>query len=479
MKTIHVIGAGLSGSEAAAQCLLLGHKVVLHEMRPIKQTPAHSSGDFAEVVCSNSFKSEIEDSASGLLKREMDALESLILKGARANRVPAGHALAFDRKLFSEWVTATLRSHPNLTVASEEVTEIPTEAELSAKNEAWIIATGPLTSDALATSLQTITGGKDRLFFYDAIAPTILAESIDMTKGFHASRYDNGTDDYLNLPFNKPEYEAFIDACIAAEMMPLHDFENTAYFEGCLPIEVMIERGRDTLRFGPMKPVGLTDPNTGHRPWANLQLRIENRERTMYSMVGFQTKMKWPDQKRVFSMVPGLENAEFVRFGSIHRNTYVKSPEVLASDLSFKGNRRVFLAGQLTGVEGYVESSALGILAARHACAVVSGQTWTSPPKESMLGALADYVTNGGPGSFQPMNANLGLFPAEPKRKGESKEQRRAKQCAKARLAFDSWLSKQSQTSAFNMVAKSFGLSDAPPTSAPSMLDLANSEAAF
>ncbi len=332
---------------------------------------------------------------------------------------------------------------------------------------------GPLTSAPLAERLQELCGNQNRLFFYDAISPILAAESIDMEKGFHGSRYGKGDDDYLNLPMSKAEYDAFIDACIAAEKMPLHDFENTRYFEGCLPIEVMIERGRETLRFGPMKPVGFIDPRTGHRPWANVQLRIENAQRTMYSIVGFQTKMKWPEQKRVFGLIPGLANVEFLRFGSIHRNTYIQSPMVLNPNLSFRTNSRVFVAGQLTGVEGYVESAAMGIVAAHNAAALLDNRPALDLPKTCMLGALVDYVVNGCKGDFQPMNANLGLLPLEEKKRGEGKEVRKERQCEKARQAFDAW------AAARNMTANSAGFRDAPPTSAPSISLMANSAAAF
>lgn len=444
MGTIHIVGGGLAGSEAAWQCLKAGAQVVLHEMRPKKLTPAHETGKLAEVVCSNSFKSELPNSASGLLKREMDAFGSLILDAARATRVPAGQALAFNRSLFADFVTDALAPLPRFQRADEEITTIPEVEEMREKGQVWIIASGPLTSDGLAAAIQKQCGANDRLHFYDAISPIIAAESIDLDKGFHASRYGHGDQDYLNLPMNKDEYEAFIDACIAAEKMPLHSFESTSYFEGCLPIEVMIERGRDTLRFGPMKPVGLTDPRTGHRPWANVQLRLENVQGTMYSIVGFQTKMKWPDQKRVFGLIPGLANAEYHRLGSIHRNTYVNSPAVLSPDLSFKNHDRLFLAGQLTGVEGYVESAAIGMLAAHSALAKLAGQTtFKMPPEGTILGALAHYVTFGSKGVFQPMNSNLGLLPAIPKARGQSKEQRREQQCALARESFDVYFKEQ------------------------------------
>ncbi len=418
--------------------------MVLHEMRPTKMTAAHATGNLAELVCSNSLKSMNPDSAPGRLKVEMGAMDSLIVQAATKAAVPAGQALAVNREIFSDFITQSLQSHPGFSRAHEEVTALPTEAEAIARNEIWIVATGPLTSTDMARLLDELSsqsGGRGRLYFYDAIAPVIAADSIDMGLCFKASRYDEGSDgDYLNLPMNKLEYEAFVDAVATAEYMPLHAFEETKYFESCLPIEVMVERGRETLRFGPMKPVGLKNPLTGHRPWANLQLRLENVEATMYSMVGFQTKMKWPEQKRVFAMVPALKNAEFLRFGSVHRNTYVKSPEVLNADLSFKANGRVFLAGQITGVEGYTESAAIGLVAARAAAAKARGETFTMPPAETVLGALVRYVTKGGLGDFQPMNANLGLLPPLDRERGESKADKKARQCAQAAAAFAAYL---------------------------------------
>jgi len=440
IETVHVVGGGLAGSEAAWQALRMGCRVVLHEMRPRVMTPAHQTGNLAELVCSNSMKSVSPDSAPGLLKEEMLGLDSLVIQSAYAARVPAGQALAVEREVFSKAVLDALSACPGFERRDAEITALPSEEELVESRSAYIVASGPLTSAPLAAVLETLSGGKDRLYFYDAIAPVLLAESIDMDHAFRASRYEEGEGgDYLNLPLTKDEYEAFIDACSAAEKMPLHEFETTKYFEACLPIEVMIERGRETLRFGPMKPVGLTDPRTGRWPWANVQLRLENKEATMYSMVGFQTKMKWPEQKRVFSMIPALRNAEFVRFGSVHRNTYIKSPEVLAHDLSFRSNRRVFLAGQLTGVEGYTESAAMGLLAGRAAVAALRGNEFAEPPRASIIGALHRYVTQGGLGPFQPMNANLGLLPPVEKRRGQSKVERKQLQCGKSRDAFQAW----------------------------------------
>lgn len=441
--TIHIVGGGLAGCEAAWQALRAGFSVVLHEMRPNRLTEAHKTGDLAELVCSNSLKSKLENSAPGLLKAEMLALDSLILKCASHAEVPAGQALAVDRGAFSHAVMNALDTQAKFRRVHEEVVKIPDDEMLRQNDDIWIIASGPLTSPSLADELGRISGISDRLYFYDAIAPVIAADSIDFTKTFRQSRYDEaaGTGDYLNLPLNREQYEAFIDAIQSAEFTALHDFEDVKYFEGCLPIEVMVQRGRETLRFGPMKPVGLIDPITGRRPWANIQLRLENKAETMYSMVGFQTKMKWPEQKRVFSMIPALANAEFLRFGSVHRNTYLKSPELLSSDLSFKSSPRVFLAGQITGVEGYTESAAIGLLAGRFAAAKLNGKTVNLPPRESMIGALAHYVTEGGLGEFQPMNCNFGLLPPVDRISRESKVDRKNRQCKVARATFDQWLS--------------------------------------
>jgi methylenetetrahydrofolate--tRNA-(uracil-5-)-methyltransferase len=438
---IHVIGGGLAGCEAAWQCLKAGFHVDLYEMRPTRTTEAHKTGDLAELVCSNSLKSFRADSAPGLLKSGMASFGSIILEAAEHAKVPAGQALAVERGLFSAYVEKKLNEFDGFRRVDKEVTELPTQEELEKANEAWVVATGPLTSDGLAKSLVNISGD-ERLYFYDAIAPVIETESIDMEFAFRQSRYDNedsGEGDYINLPLNKEEYEAFIDAVIAAEYMPLHKFEETKYFESCLPIEVMIERGRETLRFGPMKPVGLTNPVTGNRPWGNIQLRQENLEGTMFSMVGFQTKMKWPDQKRVFSLIPALKNAEFFRFGSVHRNTYMQSPKLLNNDLSFQKNDRIFLAGQITGVEGYTESSAIGLLAGLAVSAKLNGKEFVMPPKETMIGALHDYVVNGGLHKYSPMNANLGLLPTIKKQKGLSKPERKAMQCEQSRNVFEEY----------------------------------------
>lgn len=439
---LHVIGGGLAGCEAAWQGLKAGCKVIMHEMRPVQPTAAHQTDHLAELVCSNSLKSMAPDSAPGQLKVEMRALGSLILEAATKAQVPGGQALTVNREIFSDYITQALHAHPNFELRREKITSLPSAEDAAIENAVWVVATGPLTAPELATNLAEVCGGAKRLYFYDAIAPILEGETIDMNHAFRADRYDKGENggDYLNLPLTKDEYEAFIDAVIAAEKMPLHEFEETKYFEACLPIEVMIERGRETLRFGPMKPVGLTDPRTGRWPYACIQLRMENTEGTMYSMVGFQTKMKWPEQRRVFSMIPALKNVEFFRFGSVHRNTYIKSPDVLSHDLSVKAAPHIFVAGQLTGVEGYTESAAIGILAGRAAVARLQGKDYVMPPAVSMIGALGHYVTDGCIGEFQPMNANLGLLPTIPKQKNQSKNDRKAMQCRNAQAAFDAYL---------------------------------------
>lgn len=440
--TINIVGGGLAGSEAAWQCLKLGAKVKLYEMRPKKSTEAHKTGDLAELVCSNSLKAMDVDTASGLLKYEMAKFDSLIVKAAYEAKVPAGGALAVDRLVFSKYIMDTLNSYETFELVNEEVTTIPDEKTLLQNNEAWIVASGPLTSESLTTFLNDLIEGEKKLHFYDAIAPVIDADSIDMDEVFRANRWDESEGgDYLNVPLNKEQYEEFIADVSAAEKMPLHAFEKIKYFESCLPIEVMIERGKDTLRFGPMKPVGLTNPKTGSRPWANIQLRMETVQGSMYSMVGFQTKMKWPEQKRIFRKLPGLENAEFFKLGSIHRNTYLHSPKVLNKNFSFKKNSRVFLAGQITGVEGYTESAGMGLIAGRSAMGALQDNPFKLPPVDTIIGALADYVINGGLGDFLPMNTNLGLLPTIPKTRGVSKKERKAMQAKRSRDSFDKYFS--------------------------------------
>ena len=412
---ITIIGGGLAGSEAAWQAANAGAKVRLVEMRGVKPTPVHQTDQYAELVCSNSLKSNLLTNGAGLLKEEMRRLDSLIVAAGDISSVPAGEALAVDRSLFAAYITNKLESHPNITLDRAEVTTID-------ENSVNIIATGPLTSDALALDVGRLTG-QTQLFFYDAVAPTIDASTIDRDIAFLASRYEKGEAAYLNCPFNKAEYEAFYEALLSAELAPLQEHESKVpYFEGCLPIEVMAARGPKTLSFGPMKPMGLIDPRTGHRPWACLQLRQENRAATLYSMVGFQTRMKWGDQKRVFRMIPGLENADFVRYGVIHRNTYIQSPQVLTDTLQMRAYPNVFFAGQITGVEGYVESAATGILAGRNAAKHLLGQPLRSLPETTMLGALANYVAHYDGKDFQPMNANWGIVPPLLERIKDKKE---------------------------------------------------------
>ena len=431
-RTLHIVGGGLAGSEAAWQAAEQGIRVVLHEMRPDKKSGAHRTGGLAELVCSNSFKSADPTSAPGRLKEELRAFDSLIMKAAAYARVPAGAALAVDRVLFSEFVSKTLSKHPGITIRSGEVCTLPDQDSLQEKNAGLIVATGPLTSEALADALQSLCGGKRRLYFYDAIAPVLAAESLDLKHCFFQDRYGkgDGQGDYLNIPLSKEQYGALVEDIRNAEKVPLHSFEEARYFECCLPIEVMVERGAETLRFGPMKPVGIADPASGIRPWANIQLRMENSDKTMFSMVGFQTKMKWPEQKRIFSKFPALKNAEFLRYGSVHRNTYIRSPEVLGPELEVKASPRIRLAGQITGVEGYLESAATGLLAGRAAAAQIADtSSFTMPPAGTLTGALLRYVTLGCKGHFSPMNANLGLLPPVDRIKGEKKNERKARQC--------------------------------------------------
>ena len=413
MPQINIIGGGLAGSEAAWQAAGLGVKVILYEMKPDRYSPAHRSPGLAELVCSNSLRSDAVNSAVGLLKEEMRRAGSLIMQAAERNRVPAGKALAVDRKHFSEFITRSISEHPLITIKREEVTDIPAEG---LGGEVTIVATGPLTSDALSASLARLTGEK-YLYFYDAIAPVVLADSLDMTKIFRQSRYEPpGQGDYLNCPMTREQYEEFVEEMLAGEKVPLRDFEKAAYFEGCLTVEVMAERGIDTLRFGPMKPVGLTDPATGETPYAVVQLRQEDADGTMYNMVGFQTKLKWNEQERIFRMIPGLEDTEFVRLGSIHRNTFVCAPKVIQPTLQLQRYPGILLAGQVSGVEGYVESTAMGWLAGINAARLVSGKDALVPPPETAHGALTAHITNSETKSFQPMNVNFGLFPRLGKR---------------------------------------------------------------
>lgn len=403
---VAVIGAGLAGSEAAWQLAERGHLVHLYEMRPQQKTEAHKTGHCAELVCSNSFKSQSEGNAHGLLKAEMTLFDSLILRAAKQFAIPAGQALAVDRDRFSEWITAQLQSHANIRLFREEVKNIE---DFKEKYSYLIIATGPLTSQNFSQSLQKELG-TEYLSFYDAIAPVIMADSIDMNIAFKASRYDKGEADYINCPMNQKQYKTFILSILEAEKVPLHQFENTRPFEGCLPIEVMAERGEDTLRYGPMKPVGLNNPRTGEKYYAVIQLRQENTIGSLYNMVGFQTKMTWTAQKEIFRAIPGLENAKFVRLGSIHRNTFINSPHLLTATLHLKSNPHIYFAGQITGVEGYMESTAMGIIAARQIVAQLEGNVFPTLPPTTMIGGLLRYITETSPQNFQPINANFGLL---------------------------------------------------------------------
>lgn len=415
MKKAIVLGGGLAGCEAAMQLANRGIKVTLYEMKPVRKTPAHKSDLLAELVCSNSLKANRIDSAAGLLKEEMRILGSVCLKSAELCSVPAGGALAVDRDMFSKYITDDIYNHPNITVKNEVVEEIP-------KTEVCVVATGPLTDGKLAEEIEALCEGGS-LSFFDAAAPIVTAESIDMSIAFNASRYGKGTDDYINCPFNKEEYEAFHKELISAESAPLKDFDKPfKVYEGCMPIEVLAKRGEDSIRFGPLKPVGLTDPRTGHRPWAVVQLRKENKEGTLYNIVGFQTNLKFPEQKRVFSMIPGLKNAEFMRYGVMHRNSFINSPKLLNRNLSLKSNPKIFFAGQISGVEGYMESASSGIVAGINAAAEILGEKPLILPEFSMIGALLSYICDESVADFQPMGANFGILPALPQKIRDKKE---------------------------------------------------------
>lgn len=405
--TVKVIGAGLAGCEAAVQLAQRGFDVELCEMKPQKYSPAHKYQGFAELVCSNSLKAARVDSACGLLKEEMRKLGSVILRAADKTAVPAGGALAVNRTEFSDEVTRLVKSYPNIKIIEGEVTELPTENA--------VICTGPLTSDALAEKIRGVCG--EGLSFYDAAAPIVTAESIDFTKAFFQTRYDKGDADYINCPMNKEEYEAFYEALVAAESAPLKEFDRPEeksgmkVYEGCMPVEVLAKRGIECVRYGCMKPVGLTDPRTGRRPWAAVQLRKENKEGTLYNIVGFQTNLKFGEQKRVFSMIPGLENAEFARYGVMHRNTFIDSPRLLDRHFMLKGSKNVFFGGQITGVEGYVESAASGIIAGRALADRLNGAEPLVLPATTMLGALCNYISDESVTEFQPMGSNMGILP--------------------------------------------------------------------
>ncbi len=422
---VNVIGAGLAGSEAAWQIAKRGVKVRLYEMRPVKQTPAHHTDKFAELVCSNSLRANSLTNAVGVIKEEMRQLDSVIIDAADNCAVPAGGALAVDRHEFSGYITEKVKNHPNVEVINEEVTEIPAGIT--------VIATGPLTSPALAEKVREATG-QDYLYFYDAAAPIIEKDSIDMDKVYLKSRYDKGEAAYLNCPMNKEEFYAFREALIGAEKAPLKEFEKEKYFEGCMPIEVMAERGEKTMLFGPMKPVGLEDPKTDKRPYAVIQLRQDDAAGTLYNIVGFQTHLKWGEQKRVFRMIPGLENVEIVRYGVMHRNTFINSPKVLAPTYQLKAQPTVFFAGQMTGVEGYVESAGAGLVAGINAAHMALEQELVIFPKETALGSMARYITEADAKHFQPMNVNFGLFP-ELGERIKSKQERGERHAARALAA--------------------------------------------
>lgn len=432
---VTVLGAGLAGCEAALWLAGQGAAVRLVEQKPLRFSPAHKSEGFAELVCSNSLKAERPDSASGLLKAEMRLLGSQLLKAADATRVAAGGALAVDRDKFSAAVTAMVAAEPNITIERREQTTIAPD-----EGEAVLVATGPLTAGALAEEIARLTGGQS-LAFYDAAAPIVTAESLDESRIFAASRYGRGDADYLNCPMNREEYERFYEALRTAERAPLHEMDGEAQklavYEGCMPIEVMARRGADTMRFGPLRPVGLTDPRTGHRPWANLQLRKENAEGSLYNLVGFQTNLLFGEQKRVFGLIPGLANAEYARYGVMHRNTFLNSPKLLGPDLALKAHPTIFFAGQITGFEGYMESAACGLLAARGALARLRGQPYTPPPPETMLGALTGYITAENK-DFQPMGANMGILPPLPE-PVRDKRARYAALASRALTAMEQW----------------------------------------
>lgn len=405
MKKVIVIGAGLAGSEAAWQAAEHGAQVTLFEMRPLRSTPAHKTDGFAELVCSNSLRGAGLENAVGVLKEEMRRMRSLIMQAADATAVPAGGALAVDRTKFSDYVTARIKQHSNITVQHEEITQIPSTDEAIV-----IIASGPLTDGALSAEIAALLGN-DSFYFYDAAAPLVTGSSIDMMHAYRASRYGKGDAAYINCPMNEEQYEAFYAALTTAETAQAHDFEKEIFFEGCMPVEVMAARGKDTLLYGPLKPVGLEHPETGVRPYAVVQLRQDNAEGTIYNMVGFQTRLKWPEQQRVFRMIPGLTNAEFLRYGVMHRNSFINAPRHLRSTFQLRINERLFFAGQMTGVEGYVESAASGLMAGVNAARLAGNGEPLVFPSKTCHGALAHYITSCDPMHFQPMNINFGLLP--------------------------------------------------------------------
>jgi len=438
MTKIRIIGAGLAGCEAAWQCVRRGVEVELYEMRPVKSTPAHQTDKFAELVCSNSLKSESENTAPWLLKEEMRRAGSQLIKLAQETSVPAGHALAVDRDVFAARVTEVISAEPLIKVIREEVTQIHEDDGITA------VATGPLTSDALSKEVARLSGS-DHLFFYDSISPIVEADSIDMSRVYMAARYNKGTADYINCPFTKEEYDAFYDALIAAQSVDGHEWEKLAYFEGCLPIEEIGRRGRDTLRFGPMKPVGLDDPRTGRWPYAVVQLRQENLRADSYNLVGFQNHLKFGEQARVLRLIPGLEKSKFLRYGQIHRNTYIHAPSLLTELMNLKQHPNVFFAGQISGVEGYTESIAMGMLVGMHIARIAQGLNAVTPPRETALGSLVNYLTRADVKSFQPANITFDLLPQldEATRKRiRDKKVRHKMVCDQALESAGSWLNK-------------------------------------
>ena len=442
-ETINVIGGGLAGVEAAWQAAEMGAKVRLFEMRPVVATPAHRTEHLAEIVCSNSLKTDEPGSAPYLLKEELRRGGSMVLEVAHATRVPAGAALSVDRGKFAEMITERVEAHPNIEVIREEVTEIPA-------NQISVIATGPLTSEAFTKEIMKLTGD-DQLYFYDAIAPIVAADSIDMSIAFKAARYGKGGDDYINCPMSPDEYAVFYDALVNASSVPLKRFEDTHWFESCLPIEEAARRGVDTLRYGPMKPRGLPDPKTGREPWACVQLRQENMMADAYGLVGFQNHLRYGEQERVLKLIPGLENAEFLQFGQIHRNTFINSPKIINESLETKQNPRLFFAGQITGVEGYVESIATGWLAGINAVRVARDQPMITAPQTSAIGALCRYVSNVETKNFQPVNITFGLLeqlPVELRKKYRNKRERHAIQVERALVDWDVWMSEISRKDA-------------------------------
>jgi methylenetetrahydrofolate--tRNA-(uracil-5-)-methyltransferase len=482
---IHIVGGGLAGCEAAWQAASLGVRVVLHEMRPTRATAVHKTDRLSELVCSNSFRGDKLDNAVGLLKEEMRRLGSLVMRAAEANRVPAGAALAVDREGFSRTMTEAIHNHPLITVAREEVARIPRDESMYP----LIIATGPLTSDSLSAEIASMVGA-DHLYFYDAVSPIVLAESLDMTKVFRASRWgrslrgsdpgvgstqevdttcnggltpacgvDDGEGDYLNCPLTEDEYARFYDALVSAESATVHDLDKEIFFEGCLPIEVMAHRGRDTLRFGPMKPVGLVDPRTGRAPYAAVQLRQDTIAGDHFSLVGFQTQLKWGEQARVLALIPGLEHAEFVRFGLVHRNTYINGPTVLLSTWQTRMRPDLFFAGQISGVEGYVESAASGLIAGRNAAALARGAELRVPPRTTAIGALAYYVSHADPRHYQPTNITFGIMPPPEATSGKrvKRDERKTAISRRALEALDAWMAGE------DAQAKAYALRDGHP----------------